>query len=240
MIREEFLREAMLLGEENVEKLQKRTVAVFGLGGVGSFACEALARSGIGHFILVDDDVVARSNINRQLIALQDTIGKSKVDVMAQRIKNINPDAEVIRYPCFYLPENREDIFERKIDYIVDAIDTVSAKIDLALQAQEKKILIVSAMGTGNKSNPCMLEVDDISHTSVCPLCRVMRRELKKRGVEKLKVVYSKEEPLMPNRIGAEKEGAHQKRQTPGSLAFVPPVAGMILAAEVVKDLIAL
>lgn len=237
-MKEEFLREAMLLGEESVEKLQKMTVAVFGLGGVGSFACEALARSGIGHFILIDDDVVARSNINRQLIALQDTIGKSKVDVMAQRIAAINPDADVVTYQCFYLPENRADIFKRKIDYIVDAIDTVSAKIDLALQAQKKNIPIVSAMGTGNKRNPCMLEVDDISRTSVCPLCRVMRRELKKRGIEKLKVVYSKEEPIVPKRIGDEQAGAHQKRQTPGSVAFVPPVAGMILAGEVVKDLI--
>ncbi len=228
-----FLRSQFLIGKDAIDKLKNARVIVFGVGGVGSFVCEALARSGIGNITLVDNDVVSKSNINRQLIALTSTIGKAKVDVMAQRIKDINPDAEVLPINCFYTKEKEIDISE--YDYIVDAIDTVTSKLTLIEEANRFSVPIISSMGTGNKLDPTKFEISDIYKTSVCPLARVMRRELKSRGITSLKVLYSKEEPLKSSSGGSEALG---KRQTPGSMSFVPPVAGMIIAGEVIKDLI--
>ena len=229
-----FTRSELLLGEENMKKLKNARVAVFGIGGVGGYVTEALARTGIGKLDLFDNDTVSETNLNRQIIALTDTIGQYKVDVMKERISKINPEAEVNAYRTFYMPENSSDYDFTQYDYIVDAIDTVTAKIELAVKADEAGTPIISSMGTGNKLDPAAFEVTDIYKTSVCPLARVMRRELKLRGIKKMKVVYSKEEPLKPavsNEITA-------KRNVPGSLAFVPPAAGLIIAGEVIKDLI--
>lgn len=227
-----FSRSELLLGREALLKLKNSKVIVFGVGGVGSFVCEALARSGIGNIALVDNDTVAESNINRQIIALTSTIGIAKVKVMTERISDINPDCCVTPYECFYTKEKEVDI--SGYDYVVDAIDTVTSKLVLIEEANRLKIPIISSMGTGNKLDPTRFEIADISKTSVCPLARVMRRELKARGISWLKVLYSKEEPLTP------KEGSKEasRRQTPGSVSFVPPVAGMIIAGEVIKDLI--
>ncbi|PWL49620.1 MAG: tRNA threonylcarbamoyladenosine dehydratase [Clostridiales bacterium] len=226
----------LMLGDTAVERLAQAHVAVFGLGGVGSFAAEALARTGIGQITLVDKDIVEASNINRQLIALEDTLGLPKVDVMAQRIRKINPQAEIYSHAFFFNAETCEQFDFKKYDYVVDAIDTVSAKILLAEHCYSAKIPLISSMGTGNKMDPTRFEVTDIYKTSVCPLARVMRRELKKRNIPALKVVYSKEEPLVPQKNVVSGHG----KVAPGSISFVPPVAGMILAGEVIKYIIAL
>ena len=227
----QFERTALLLGKASVERLARKRVAVFGVGGVGSFVCEGLVRAGIGAIDIVDKDTVALSNINRQLIALHSTVGKNKVDVLEERLKDINKNLIIKKYKCFFLPETSETFDFREYDYVVDAIDTVTGKIELILKAKEAGVPIISAMGAGNKLEPAGFQVSDIYKTSVCPLARVMRRELKKRGVDKLKVVYSKEEPIKPQF----EEG---EEVVPGSISFVPPVVGLIIAGEVVKDLI--
>lgn len=223
---DQFDRTRLLIGEEGLAKLKKARVAVFGVGGVGGFAVEALVRSGIGAFDLIDNDTVALSNLNRQIIATRDTIGKLKVEVMRDRILSINPQAEIRMYPCFYLPENAAEFDFFQYSYVVDAVDTVTAKIDIIMQAQAAGVPVISSMGAGNKMDPTRFEVTDIYKTTVCPLARVMRRELKKRGVKQLKVVYSTEKAI--------KTGA----DVPGSIAFVPSVAGLIVAGEVIRDLI--
>lgn len=233
-MREELIRTAMLLGEDGVENLQKKRVAVFGLGGVGGYVAEALARSGIGALDLIDHDTVSKSNLNRQIIATYDTIGRPKTEVMKERIASINKDCRVRTYEEFYLPEKASGFPFGEYDYVVDAIDTVTAKIDLAVRLEQMGVPLISSMGTGNKLNPAMLEVTDIYKTSVCPLAKVMRRELKKRGVKKLKVVYSKEEAMTPHKL-VEEDNA--RKATPGSTAFVPASAGLLIASEVVKDL---
>ena len=227
----QFERTALLLGKASVERLARKRVAVFGVGGVGGFVCEGLVRAGIGAIDIVDKDTVALSNINRQLIALHSTVGKNKVDVLEERLKDINKNLIIKKYKCFFLPETSETFDFREYDYVVDAIDTVTGKIELILKVKEAGVPIISAMGAGNKLEPAGFQVSDIYKTSVCPLARVMRRELKKRGVDKLKVVYSKEEPIKPQF----EEG---EEVVPGSISFVPPVVGLIIAGEVVKDLI--
>ena len=229
----QFSRTALLLGEGSIEKLKKSRVAVFGVGGVGGYVVEALARSGVGTLDLIDKDVVSISNINRQIIALSSTVGQYKTEVAAARAKDINPDVIVRARNVFYLPENAQDFDFSQYDYIVDAIDTVSGKIALAEHAKRAGVPIISSMGAGNKLDATAFEVADISKTSVCPLARVMRRELKKRGIEHLKVVYSKEEPL-PSQTIDEETG----KAIPGSISFVPSVVGLIIAGEVIKDLV--
>ena len=229
-----FSRTRLLLGEDGLAKLAAARVAVFGIGGVGSFAAEALCRAGIGHFLLVDSDAVDVSNINRQIHATTRTVGQKKTDVMRARMLEINPAADV-RAKCeFYEPDRAEAFFTEPLDYIVDAVDTVTAKISLVVEAEKRSIPIISAMGAGNKLDPTRFEVADIYKTSVCPLAKVMRKELKKRGIPRLKVVYSKEPPLRPDAS----EPEDTRRQTPGSVSFVPSVAGLILAGEVVRDLL--
>lgn len=232
-VKEEFSRTANVFGEEAVRKLKNCEVAIFGVGGVGGFACEALARVGIGSIDIFDKDTVSVSNINRQIIALHSTVGKSKVEVMKERILDINPDCNVKAYEVFYLPENADEYDLSKYDYIIDAVDTVSAKLEIICRADKSGVPVISAMGAGNKTDPTMFEVSDINKTKVCPLARVMRRELKKRGVSKLKVVYSKEEPVKISKTEIE-----NGKPAPGSLSFVPSVMGLIIAGEVVKDLI--
>lgn len=226
-------RAEMLLGAQAMNKLAASRVAVFGIGGVGSYCAEALARMGIGNITVVDDDVVAPSNLNRQLYALQSTVGQPKVDIAAARINDINPDCIVTKKRIRYAENVASDFDMRDYDYVVDAVDTVSAKLLLVQKCHDANVPIVSCMGTGNKLDPTAFRVADISQTTVCPLARVMRRELKKRGIATLKVVYSAEPPQVPEQLEVT-----AKRQTPGSLSFVPPVAGMILASVVVKDLI--
>lgn len=238
-MRDQFSRSRILLGREAMEKLAFSRVAIFGVGGVGSSVAEGLARCGIGKFILVDSDNISLTNINRQLHATILTVGMSKTKVMAERMKAINPKVEIQEFNEFYLPENKQLFWDAdfgQIDYIVDAIDTVTSKIDLIVEATKRGIPIISSMGTGNKLNPAQLEVTDIYKTSVCPLARVLRQKLKMLGVKRLKVVYSKEEPLKPQPIEGEVE-LKAGRITPGSMSFVPSVAGMIAASEVVKDL---
>ena len=230
---ESLVRTALLLGEDAVSRLGKCRVAVFGVGGVGGHCVEALARSGIGALDLIDSDTVCLSNLNRQIIALHSTVGRLKVDAAAERIRDINPDCKVTVYPVFYLPETRDQFDFRAYDYVVDCIDTVKGKLALAEQAQEAGTPIISAMGAGNKLDPTRFEVADIYETSVCPLARVMRTQCRKRGIRRLKVVYSREQPLTPQ-DSSEKKGAHP---APGSVAFVPSVAGLILAGEVIRDL---
>ncbi len=234
MISEQFSRTEGLLGREAMERLENARVAVFGIGGVGGHACEALARSGVGALDLIDSDRVAVSNINRQIIATHDTVGRLKVQAMRERILQINPEAKVEAHPCFFLPENEEDFLFGQYDYIVDAVDTVAAKIALVMEAERWNVPIISSMGAGNKLDASAFRVADIYSTKVCPLARVMRRELKKRGIRKLKVVYSEEMPLAP---AGEMQGEEGRRSTPGSVAFVPAVAGLVMAGEVVKDL---
>ena len=229
-----FLRSEMILGNGSTQKLADKNIILFGLGGVGSYVAEALARSGIGRLTIVDSDVVSQTNINRQLCALHSTVGKPKVEVVKDRILDINSDCRVICLQKFYLPENADEFILSNYDYIADAIDTVSAKIDLAVKSQELSIPLISCMGTGNKLDPSLFRVDDISKTSGCPLCRVMRRELKLRGVKKLNVVWSPEIPVRP----AETDENSDKRQTPGSLPFVPGAAGLIMAGKIILDLI--
>lgn len=242
---QQFIRTQALIGKDNMDKLTKASVAVFGVGGVGGYVVEALARSGVGHIELIDHDTVAESNLNRQIIATYDTIGRFKVDVMKERILSINPDAEVVVHKCFYLPENKADFDFSRYSYVVDAVDTVTAKLTIIEEAKNAGIPVISSMGTGNKLNPTMFEVTDISKTSVCPLAKVMRKELKNRGITDVKVVYSKEEALKPmEELGTEaKDRASEqaspttRRSTPGSVSFVPSVAGLIIAGEVIKDL---
>ena len=227
-----------LLGLEAVEKLKKSTVAVFGIGGVGGYVAEALARSGIGCLELVDHDTVSVTNINRQIVALRSTVGKYKVDVMKERVMDINPDITVIGHKCFYLPETAEQFDFAKYDYVVDCIDTVTGKLQLIEAAKAAGVPVISSMGAGNKLDPTAFEVADISKTSVCPLAKVMRRELKKRGIKNVKVVYSKEEPVEAKISLKEAEIQESgRRNIPASCAFVPSVAGLILAGEVIKDL---
>lgn len=241
----EFSRTELLIGQAALEKLQNSRVAIFGVGGVGGYVCEALVRSGVGHFDLIDNDTVSLTNINRQIIALHSTIGKLKVDVMKERMLDINPDVDVSVHPCFYLPETADQFDFSNYDYVVDAIDTVTGKIEIIDQADAHQVPVISSMGAGNKLNPAMMEVSDIYKTSVCPLARVMRRELKKRHIKHCKVVYSKEKAIQPSQASLEKyvadsEENFTKKSIPGSTAFVPSVAGLILASEVIKDLITL
>lgn len=227
---ERFIRTSLVIGEENIDRLSQSRVAVFGVGGVGGFVCEALARSGVGKLTLIDGDTVAKSNINRQIIALESTVGKHKAEVMKERILDINPNAEVKAINIFLNTETVDTVDFTQFDYIVDAVDDIKAKVLLAKLADENKIPIIAAMGAGNKTDPTKFEVSDIFKTSVCPLARIMRHELKKAGIKKQKVVYSKEMPKNPPyRIEGEK--------TVGSLAFVPSVMGLIIAGEVIKDI---
>ncbi|MCM1185013.1 MAG: tRNA threonylcarbamoyladenosine dehydratase [Lachnoclostridium sp.] len=237
---EQFSRTELLIGKAGVERLSKSRVAIFGIGGVGGYVAEALARSGVGRLDLIDNDKVCISNINRQIIATHDTVGQYKVDVMKARILSINPEAAVEAHRCFYLPETAGQFDFSNYDYVVDAVDTVTAKIEIIMQAKAAGVPVVSSMGAGNKLEASAFRVADIYETSVCPLARIMRRELKKRGVEKLKVVYSTEKAFSVKEISAEEDVSGGKRSIPGSIAFVPPVAGLILAGEVVKDLTAL
>lgn len=235
---EQFSRTELLIGEEALKKLKHSRVAVFGVGGVGGYVVEALARSGVGALDLIDNDCVDISNINRQIIATMDTIGKPKVEVAKERVLKINPNMTVHTHQMFYLPETADKFDFTEYDYVVDAIDTVSGKIALVVQAKEADSPIICAMGAGNKLDPTAFEVTDIYKTTVCPLAKVMRRELKKRGIKKLKVVYSKEQPISPKKTDQEEFIKSGKRQIPGSIAFVPSVAGLIIAGEVIKDLI--
>jgi tRNA A37 threonylcarbamoyladenosine dehydratase len=233
----------LLIGKEGIRKLKQSKVVVLGIGGVGSFSAEALARSGIGSLILVDVDTICISNLNRQIIADLSTIGRYKVDVMAERISKINPDCRVVTHKDFISGENLAELIPMDTDYVVDAIDTITSKIALAVWCQEKGIRLISSMGTGNKLDPTRFEVTDIYKTRVCPLAKVMRRELRRREVKSLKVLYSTEEPirLQTDNAASDAEiscGTLPKRQTPGSMPFVPPVAGMIIAGEVVRELL--
>ena len=245
----QFSRTELLIGKEGIEKLQKSKVAVFGIGGVGSFVVEGLVRAGIGSFILVDDDKVCLTNLNRQIIATRKTVGKSKVEVAKERILEINPDANVQIVQEFFMPDSKE-ILDETVDYVVDSVDTVTAKIELVMRANKLNIPIISSMGTGNKLDPTKFEVTDIYKTSVCPLAKVMRKELRARGIKKLKVVYSKEEPIKPDEttnnsckndcicpLGTVRK-CTARNQVPASISFVPSVAGLIIAGEVVKDII--
>lgn len=234
MIREELSRSAMMFGEDALLALAGKRIAIFGVGGVGGYVAEALARCGIGYFMLVDNDCVSRSNMNRQIIALQSTVGKPKVELMATRIKDINPDAVVDCRKTFYLPENAHEIDLEGIDYVIDCIDTVSAKLELACRCRDLRIPMIASMGTGNKTDPMRFSVADLSKTSVCPLARAMRRELKIRGITHLKVVYSTEEPIRPAnpRIG------ESGKPIPSSNPFVPPAAGLLIARTVALDLV--
>ena len=247
----QFSRTELLLGKEAMDKLQNSRVAVFGIGGGGGYVCEALGRSGIGAFDLIDDDKVCLTNLNRQIIATKKTVGQYKTEVMRDRILEINPKAEVIIHNCFYLPENADDFDFSEYDYVVDAVDTVTAKLELIMRAKESGTPVISSMGAGNKLDASAFRVADIYKTKVCPLAKVMRRELKKRGVKKLKVVYSEEQPIRPVEDMAISCRSHcicppgakhkctERRDIPGSVAFVPSVVGLIIAGEVVKDLTA-
>ncbi len=245
----QFARTQLLLGKEGMNDLASAKVAIFGIGGVGGYVAEALARSGIGSFVLVDDDKVCLTNINRQIIATRKTVGKYKADVMKERILDINPDAQVEVRKCFYLPENADEFDFSEYSYVVDAVDTVTAKIEIILRAKSAGVPVISCMGAGNKLDPTQFHVADIYKTTMCPLAKVMRHELKKRGVKKLKVVYSTEKPVRPLEDMSISCRTHcvcppgtqhkctERRDIPGSVAFVPPVAGLILAGEVIKDL---
>ena len=247
----QFSRTQLLLGKEGMDALAGAKVAIFGIGGVGGYVVEALARSGVGSFVIVDDDKVCLTNINRQIIATRKTIGKYKVEVMRDRILEINPDAQVEMRQCFYLLENAHEFDFSEYSYVVDAVDTVTAKIEIIMRAQAAGVPVISCMGAGNKLDPTQFHVADIYKTTMCPLAKVMRHELKKRGVKKLKVVYSTEKPVRPLEDMSESCRSHcvcppgtehkctERRDIPGSVAFVPPVAGLILAGEVIKDLTA-
>lgn len=230
-----FSRTELILGKEAMERLARARVAVFGIGGVGGYAAEALARSGVGALDLVDNDTVSESNINRQIIALHSTVGKYKTDAAAERLRDINPNIGLVLHRTFFIPENAEEFDFTQYDYVVDAIDTVTGKIELVMRAQAAGVPIICAMGAGNKLDPTAFEVSDIYSTSVCPLARVMRYELKKRGVKALKVVYSREKPIVPAESG---ESSPKGKAIPGSTAFVPPMVGLIIAGEVVKDIV--
>ena len=245
----QFSRTQLLLGGEAMKKLSESRVAVFGVGGVGGYACEALVRSGVGHFDLIDDDKVCLTNLNRQIIATRKTVGKYKTDVMEERMLEINPEVDVTIHKCFFLPENADEFPFSEYDYVIDAVDTVTAKLELVMKCRELNVPIISSMGAGNKLDASAFRVADIYKTKMCPLAKVMRRELKKRGVKKLKVVYSEEKPTRPiedmsvscrTNCICPPGAAHkctERRDIPGSVAFVPSVAGLIIAGEVVKDL---
>jgi tRNA threonylcarbamoyladenosine dehydratase len=246
----EFSRTELIIGAEALSKLSKSKVAVFGIGGVGSFAVEGLVRAGVGKLVLIDDDCICLTNLNRQLHATRKTIGKPKVEVMKERVLEINPKAEVTTYQKFYLPGTEDELIQDDYDYIIDAIDTVTGKIGLIMSANEKSIPVISCMGTGNKLDPTRLEITDLFETSICPLARVMRKELRQRGVTSLKVLYSKEEPIKPVETETSScavgcvcpKGTTRKctvrHQVPGSISFVPSVAGLIIAGEIIKDII--
>lgn len=235
----QFSRTELLVGREGIEKLKNAKVAVFGIGGVGSFVIEGLARAGIGKFILIDNDKVCLTNINRQIIATHKTVGKYKVEAQKERILEINPSAEIQTYQEFFLPDSTI-MLDKTIDYVVDCVDTVTAKIELVMRANKLNIPIISSMGTGNKLDPTRFEVTDIYKTSICPLAKVMRKELKARGVKELKVVYSKEEPIKLDETILEEcsDNEDAKKRIPGSVSFVPSVAGLIIAGEIIKDII--
>ena len=246
----QFSRTELLIGKEGIKKLQKAKVAIFGIGGVGSFVVEGLVRAGVENFVLVDDDKICLTNLNRQIIATRKTIGKYKVDVMKERILEINPNANVETYQEFYMPNSENKILDKTIDYVVDSIDTVTAKIELVMNCNELGIPIISSMGTGNKLDPSRFEITDIYKTSICPLAKVMRKELRKREIKKLKVIYSKEEPIKPDETlecscktncicpPGTKRKCTERNQVPGSISFVPSVAGLMIAGEVIKDII--
>lgn len=229
-----YERTRMILGDEAIDKLKRASVIIFGVGGVGSFAAEAVARAGVGKITLVDNDTVSFTNINRQIIALNSTVGRMKTEVMAERIRDINTECNVICVNEFILYDNINDVLNEKFDYCVDAVDTVTAKIAIIMRCKEMGIPVISSMGTGNKLNPAMLEVTDIYKTSVCPLAKVMRKELKTRGIKNLKVCYSKENPVTP----LDSNEVTNKRRTPGSVSFVPSAAGLIIGGEAVKEII--
>lgn len=233
-MKEKFSRTEMLIGADSIKKLSTSRVAVFGIGGVGGYVAEALARAGVGAIDLIDNDVVSESNINRQIIALSSTVGQLKTEVMRQRILDINSEAEIRCINKFVLPDNIDEFDFSAYDYVVDAIDTVSGKLAIIEKAYREGVPVISSMGTGNKLDPTRFEIADINKTSVCPLARVMRYELKKRGVKKLKVLYSKEEPIKPTNI----QNNDKMKAVPGSISFVPSVAGLIIGGEVIKDLI--
>lgn len=233
----EFSRTELLIGEEGLERLANATVMVLGVGGVGSHCIEALARSGVGTLILVDNDKVSLTNINRQSIAYLSTVGDYKTKLMKDRIDDISTRTNVYTYETFVLPDNLQTIFEHRVDYIVDAIDTVTAKLAIAEYAKEHEIPLISCMGTGNKLHPELFEITDISKTSVCPLCKVMRKELKERGIYHLKVLYSKEKPIDTSLRDTEEEKG-KRRALPGSISFVPPVAGLLIAGEVIREIV--
>lgn len=245
----QFSRTELLIGKEAIEKLNNSKVAVFGIGGVGSFVVEGLARAGVGNFILIDDDKICLTNLNRQIIATHSTVGKPKVEIAKQRILDINPDAKVEIYQEFFMPDSKE-ILDETVSYIVDSVDTVTAKIELVVRANKLNIPIISCMGTGNKLDPTKFEITDIYKTTICPLAKVMRKELRARGIKKLKVLYSKEEPIKPEQYQeascktncicppGTKRKCTIRNQVPGSISFVPSVAGLIIAGEVIKDII--
>ena len=246
----QFSRTELLIKEDGIQKLQKAKVAIFGIGGVGSFAVEGLVRSGIGNFILVDDDKICLTNLNRQIIATRKTIGKYKVDVMEERILEINPDAKIQTYQEFYMPNSKTNIITEDIDYVIDCVDTVTAKIEIVKRCKELDIPIISALGTGNKLDPSRFEITDIYKTSICPLAKVMRKELRKRNIDSLKVIYSKEEPIEIDEYSnsscktncicppGTKRKCTIRNQVPGSISFVPSVAGLMIAGEVIREII--
>ena len=245
----QFSRTQLLIGADAIKKLSESRVAVFGIGGVGGYVCEALVRSGVGHFDLVDDDKVCLTNLNRQILATRKTVGKYKAEVMAERMLEINPDADIRIHKCFFLPENADDFPFNEYDYVIDAVDTVTAKLELIMRCKEKNVPVISAMGAGNKLDAGRMKIADIYETSVCPLARVMRHELRKRGVRSLKVVYSDEQPIRPiedmsiscrSHCICPPDAKHkctERRDIPGSTAFVPAVAGLLIAGEVVRDI---
>lgn len=245
----QFSRTQLLIGADAIKKLSESRVAVFGIGGVGGYVCEALVRSGIGHFDLIDDDKVCLTNLNRQILATRKTVGKYKAEVMAERMQEINPEVDIRIHKCFFLPESADDFPFDEYDYVIDAVDTVTAKLELIMRCKEKDVPVISAMGAGNKLDAGRMKIADIYETSVCPLARVMRHELRKRGVKKLKVVYSDEQPIRPLEDMSISCRSHcicppgaqhkctERRDIPGSTAFVPAVAGLLIAGEVVRDI---
>lgn len=247
----QFSRTQLLIGADAIKKLSESRVAVFGIGGVGGYVCEALVRSGVGHFDLIDDDKVCLTNLNRQILATRKTVGKYKAEVMAERMQEINPEADIRIHKCFFLPENADDFPFDEYDYVIDAVDTITAKLELIMRCMEKNVPVISAMGAGNKLDAGRMKIADIYDTSVCPLARVMRHELRKRGVKELKVVYSDEQPIRPLEDMSISCRSHcicppgaqhkctERRDIPGSTAIVPAVAGLLIAGEVVRDLTA-
>ena len=246
----QFSRTELLIGKEGIEKLKNSKVAIFGIGGVGSFVVEGLVRAGVENFVLIDDDKICLTNLNRQIIATRKTIGKYKADVAKERILEINPNANVEVYKEFYMPDSKTNIIKKELSYVVDCVDTVTAKIGIIMQAKKENILVISSMGTGNKLDPTKFEITDIYKTNICPLAKVMRKELRKRNIESLKVIYSEEEPIKPDDTSSSscktncicppgtKRKCTIRNQVPGSISFVPSVAGLMIAGEIVKDII--